>query len=418
MLRAVYFPSMALNLTEIHRQFPFLNASGGQQIAYLDNAATTQTPRAVIDTVTAYMSRAHGNVHRGQHRETEVSTDAYEAARSTVQHFLGAAHADEIIFTKNATEAINLIAHSWALDNLEPGDCIVLSMAEHHANIVPWLQIAERQPDIKIVWINLTEDGLLDPEELFGAMRTHRVKLVALTGQSNVLGTRFGINEYADFIHEQGARLLVDAAQLAAHAPINVQDLRCDFLAFSGHKIYGPTGIGALYASREALKEMTPFMGGGGMVQNVALDSFTPADAPACFEAGTPPVAEAIGLAAAIKWQSSFNWEDREAHDRMLMNAAMEELSSIEGLRILGTGNPQTTYGCVSFTINGVHPHDLTDIAGSKGIAMRAGHHCAQPLHRALNIPASSRLSTALYTTEEDIRRAAAVIREACTMLR
>lgn len=409
---------MALDVSAVRRQFPFLDRASEEETAYLDNAATTQTPRSVLMTMSAYMSRVHGNVHRGQHRETEISTDAYEAARRSVQQFVGAEHADEIVFTKNATEGINLVAHAWAADNLEPGDAIVLSTAEHHSNIVPWLQIAERQPDVKLVWLDITEDGLLDPEELFTVLRNERVRLVALSGQSNVLGTRFGIAEYAPSIREAGARLLVDAAQLAAHARIDVREIGCDFLVFSGHKIYGPTGIGALYASREAMKEMSPFMGGGGMVQQVTLGGFTPADPPACFEAGTPPVAEAIGLAAAIEWQKPFSWKDRAAHDRTLIALAIEELSSVQGIRLLGTGDAATTHGCLSFVIDGIHPHDLTDIAGQKGIALRAGHHCAQPLHEALGIPASTRLSTALYTTEEEIRRAAAVIKEACSVLR
>lgn len=409
---------MALNTSSIRRQFPFLSPPSGEAIAYLDNAATTQTPQGVIDAMTAFMSGAHGNVHRGQHQETEISTDAYEAARRAVQRFIGAAHADEIIFTKNATEAINLAAHGWAARNLKAGDCIVISKAEHHANVVPWMQIREQQPDVTLIWIDVREDGSLDEDALRSVLTNNTVKLVALTGQSNVLGTRWNIAAYADVIHEHGARLLVDAAQLAGHAPIDVAALGCDFLAFSGHKVYGPTGIGVLYASRDAMKDMKPFMGGGGMVQHVGLDGFTPADPPARFEAGTPPVSDAIGLAAAINWQRQFSWADREAYELTLMTLALGELARIDGLRVLGPGEASRHHGCLSLTINGVHPHDLTDIAGKNGVALRGGHHCAQPLHDRLGISASTRLSTALYTSEDDIRRAASVIREACSVLR
>lgn len=400
---------MALDVSAIRSQFPFLDRSAAGESAYLDNAATTQTSRSVAMTMGAHMTRLRGNVHRGLHAQTEHATTAYEAARGAVRGFINASHADEIVFTKNATEGINLVAHAWARANIKKGDRIVLSVAEHHANIVPWLQLAE-EVGAEIVWIDLTEAGQLRPDQYDHALR-NAPALVALTGQSNVLGARFDLPALIAAAKEAGARVLIDAAQLAAHARIDVQALGCDFLVFSGHKIYGPTGIGALYASREAQKDMQPFMGGGGMVHAVTRGGFIPADAPAKFEAGTPPITEAIGLAAAIEWQARFAWADRAAHDEVLMQVARAELGAIPGLRILGAG-----HGCLAFTIDGIHPHDLTDMLGQKGIALRAGHHCAQPLHDFLGISASTRLSTALYTTEEDIRACAKAIKNAMTL--
>lgn len=393
---------MALDLAAIRRQFPFLNDGTA---VYLDNAATTQKPRAVIDAMTAAMEKPTGNVHRGQHRETDLSTQAYENARATVQRFIGAAHADEVIFTKNATEAINLVAYGWARKNMKKGDAVIVSIAEHHANIIPWQQLKE-EIGIELIWIDVI-DGQLDAKQLAAALVRGNVKLLAITGQSNVIGARLCTPEVVKAAHAAGAKVLVDAAQLAAHAPIDVQAMNCDFLAFSGHKIYGPTGIGALYAPRSLQKKMKPFMGGGGMVENVTLETFTPADGPAQFEAGTPPIIEAIGLAAAIEWQKQFDWKDREAHDAELMKSAIQELSSVDGLKML-----TSHFSLLSFTIDGIHPHDLTDMLGQKGIALRGGHHCAQPLHKHLNIPASSRISFGIYTTDEEIKTCAEAIKE------
>lgn len=407
---------MTFDVQAIRRQFPFFMRSRGA--GYLDNAATTQKPAAVIHAMQTFMEHPVGNVHRGQHRETEVSTDTYEKARAIVQRFVNAEHADEIIFTKNCTEGINLVMRSWAMKNMQPGDAIVLSIAEHHSNITPWLQMLERDLGIALIWIDIDDDGLLNTQQLDHVLDTEQVKLVAITGQSNVLGTQMPIEPFIGKIHNKGARILIDAAQLAAHAPIDVTELECDFLAFSGHKIYGPTGIGVLYASREAQKEMQPFMTGGGTVEVVTRDHFTPADGPAKFEAGTPPIIEAIGLGVAIEWQKQFSWKDREAHDRQLMMTAIEELMKINRLRILGSADPMLMHGCVSFTIDNIHPHDLTDILGQQGFALRAGHHCAQPLHDYLKIPASARMSFGLYTTEEEIRSCAAAIKETIIRLR
>lgn len=401
---------MPLDIPAIRKQFPFLDRVSAEASAYLDNAATTQMPKSVAMTMSGFMTRVHGNVHRGQHAETELSTTLYEAARANVQRFIGAAHTDEIIFTKNATEGINLVAHAWARHVLKKGDKIILSIAEHHANIIPWLQLKEEK-GVELIWIDVDEAGQLQMDQYEKALQSNPA-LVTLTGQSNVLGTQFDLPALIGQAKKAGAHVLIDAAQLAAHGPITVQTLDCDFLVFSGHKIYGPTGIGVLYASRDAQKEMKPFMGGGGMVNEVTREHFTPADSPAQFEAGTPPITEAIGLSAAIEWQSAFSWKDRQAHDVLLTKVATDALSSIPGLRIIGSG-----HGTVSFVIEGVHPHDLTDILGQKGIALRAGHHCTQPLHTFLAVPASTRLSTALYTTEEEILRCTEAIKDAISIL-
>lgn len=396
---------MSLDINVIRRQFPFL--ASGTASAYLDSAATTQKPQAVIDAMSSAMSHPLGNVHRGVHRETDIATERYEAARAAVARFIGAAHADEIIFTKNGTEAINVAAYGWARQHLKAGDRIALSILEHHSNIIPWLQLKE-QIGIEIDWIGLKE---LDTFEL-----DSRTRLFCITGQSNVLGIRPDLQKWIDAAHTIGAKTLVDAAQLVAHMPIDVQTTDCDFLAFSGHKIYGPTGIGVLYVKRETMKNMQPFFGGGGMVQTVTTDSFIPAGLPHRFEAGTPPIIEAIGLHAAIDWQSQFSWIDREKHDQDLMKIAVDALSDIPRMRIL-TANRLPLTAPISFTIDGVHPHDLTDLLGQRGFALRGGNHCAQPLHNALGINASTRMSFGLYTTAEEIHACIAAISEIISML-
>lgn len=414
---------MPLDITAIRRQFSFLQHD--PKSVYLDSAATTQKPEAVIDAMCRTMEQPVGNVHRGQHYQTEVATDAYEAARKIVATFIGAAYADEIMFTKNCTESINLVAHAWARNNLREGDHIALSILEHHSNIVPWLQL-QQEKNIVIDWIDIDDNGHLRMDELEKILKNGNVKLVAITGQSNVLGIQTPLENIIQLSHTYGAKVLVDAAQLVAHAQVDVTKMHCDFLAFSGHKIYGPTGIGVLYVRREIAREMTPFLGGGGMVHMVTQDTFTPANAPACFEAGTPPITEAIGLATAIEWQQQFSWADRMKHDEHLMQTAIEELLKISGLHILPerinpfdklragckTNECINPSGCISFTIDGVHPHDLTDLLGQQGFALRAGHQCTQPLHTRLGISASTRISFGLYTTEEEIKECVQAIKE------
>lgn len=403
---------MEFDVTAIRRQFPFLRVSQGESVpVYLDSAATTQKPDAVIAALSDFYASGPGNVHRGLHRQTERATERYEATRDRVRAFIGAAHPDEIIFTKNATESINLVAHGWARENMGEGDIVLLSILEHHANIVPWLQLQEEN-HISIRWIDIDDAGSLRLDDLEDVLHTGRVKLVAVTGQSNVLGTRPPLERVISAARGAGAATLVDAAQLASHAPIDVTKLDCDFLAFSGHKLYGPGGIGVLYARRNAQRHMRPFLGGGGMVRFVSREKFIPAETPAQFEAGTPPVADAVGLAAALDWQAQCSWDDRIAQERTLIATALRSLGMIEGLHILGSDDSATTFGCVAFTVEGIHPHDLTDLLGQRGIALRAGHHCAAPLHERLDIPASARLSIGLYTTAEEIETCAAAIEE------
>lgn len=367
---------------------------------YLDSAATAQKPQAVIDAIqTAYGSSA--NVHRGLHTFAERSTEQYEAARHVVQTFINAAHTDEVIFTSNTTFGTNLVARSFG-STLKKGDRIVLTLLEHHSNIIPWLQLQEEK-GIDIEWIDIDDQGHLRMDEYTEALESGNVRLVSVSGQSNVLGTRASLKEMISMAHAAGARVLVDGAQLIAHTAVDVQDLDCDFFVFSGHKLYGPTGIGVLYGKRELLRSMPPFLGGGMMIKEVTTDGFTPADPPQKFEAGTPPVAEAIGLRAAVEWLQTMPMTDREVHEHALIVHAQSELQKIDGLHILGPTDSAQRSGVISFTIDGIHAHDLTDLLGQKGFALRAGHHCTQPLHDRLGVVASARLSVALYNTTNEI---------------
>jgi cysteine desulfurase/selenocysteine lyase len=398
---------MSLYLQALRSQFPILSKTiGGKPLAYLDNAATAQKPEAVLHAMDDFYRTANANVHRGLHPLAEAATQAYEDARTTVRGFLHAAHDDDIVFTKSCTEAINLVARSF----VEKGDTIVLSVLEHHSNIVPWMQ---RNATLR--WIDIDDQGDLRMEELDRHLQDGGVKLVTVTGLSNVLGIRLPLKTIIDKAHTAGALVLVDAAQLVAHAPIDVQELDCDFLAFSGHKLYGPLGIGVLYGKRTLLKNMPPFLGGGMMIGEVTTTDFTPADPPARFEGGTPNVAGAVGLAAAIRWLGQYSWKDIEAHELRLLHAAADGLRSIPDVHLLG---PNLHTGCLCFTIDGVHPHDLAELLGREGICIRAGHHCCQPLHRRLGISASTRLSVGIYNTIEEIERVAPAIEECVEKMR
>lgn len=410
---------MPLDLPALRQQFPILHGlAGNHPLIYLDNAATTHKPQVVLDALDRFYRADNGNVHRGMHGQTERATAAYEHARSVMQQFLHAEHSDEIIFTKSTTESINLVARSYGR-TLQSGDVVVLTVLEHHSNIVPWLQLKEEK-NIELCWVDCDDGGNLNLTDLDRFLAEKRVKLVTVTGQSNVLGTRPDLRTIIAKAHAAGALVCIDAAQLIGHSAINVAELDCDFLAFSGHKLYGPTGIGVLYGKRALLKEMPPFLGGGMMVGEVFPDHFTCADPPQKFEAGTPPIAGAVGLAAAIDWLSAIPIEDRAAHEDALLQHAAARLKEIPGLHLLGPWSkdlPLTAYrlspsSILSFTLSSLHPHDLTDLLGKQGICLRAGHHCAQPLHRRLGIPASTRLSLALYNTEEEIDRAVQAIKE------
>jgi cysteine desulfurase/selenocysteine lyase len=406
-----------LDIRTIRRQFPILTRKiDGHALAYLDNAATTQKPAVVIDALTKFYSTHNANVNRGVHVLAEETTVAYDEARKTVAAFIGAA-SHEIIFTRNATEAINLVARTWGESTLKKSDVIVLSVMEHHSNIVPWLQLKERK-GIRIEWIGMDADGNPSIKELRKSLKQKTVKLVSVTGLSNVLGTAPPLREIANIAHAAGAKILVDAAQLIAHSLVDVRALDADFLAFSGHKLYGPMGIGILYAKEELLRSMPPFLGGGDMIGNVSKDGFTAAELPRKFEAGTPSVADAVGLKAAMEWMQKTGMEAIADHERALITHAHNLLSEIEGVHILGPSDPKNRSGCISFTIDGVHPHDLTDIVGKQGICLRAGHHCTQPLHRLLKINASTRLSVGAYNTIGEIDRSVEGIKNATRLLR
>ncbi|MDA0375916.1 MAG: SufS family cysteine desulfurase [bacterium] len=392
-----------LSINEIRRQFPIL---GSNEVIYLDSAASAQKPQAVLDAVHRFYTEDNANVHRGMHALAEKATVDYENARRAVATFIGAAK-HEIVFTSGCTGSINLVAKTWGKANLKKGDTIALSVLEHHSNIVPWQQLAE-EIGIILKWIDIDEDGTLLLDDFAN------VKLVCITGCSNVLGTTPDLKLIVEKAHAAGAKVLVDAAQLVVHERIDVANLDCDFLAFSGHKLYGPTGVGVLYGKRELLENMPAFMGGGMMIGHVTKEGFTTAEIPSKFEAGTPPIAQAIGLHAAIDWLSKYSWEDIQKHEQQLINTAIESLKSIKGLRILGL--PQT--GCVSFVIDGVHPHDLTEIVGRNGVSLRAGHHCAEPLHERLGVNASTRMSFGIYNTKEDIQKAVQEIKAAMQILK
>lgn len=411
---------MALDLQAIRAQFPILTQKvEGHPLVYLDSAATSQKPKVVLDAMQRFYEEDNANVKRGMHALAERATEIYEAARSRVRRFIHAPCPHEVIFTRNATEGINLVAHSFGETFLKKDDVVLLSLLEHHSNIVPWLQLKEKI-GIEVEWIGIDPDGTLNMDDLNEKLKTKnarpdavgRVKLVAVTCVSNVLGVITPFREVTQLAHKHGALCLLDAAQLAAHRPIDVQDLDCDFLVFSGHKVYGPTGIGVLFGKEEHLKVMPPFLGGGTMIQEVFTTHFTPADLPEKFEAGTPPIAEARGLHAALDWLEELGWENVSEHERQLLAYALEQLAALPFVEVLGPKSAEKIASCISFVSRGVHPHDLTEYMGRRGVCLRAGHHCTQPLHDFLRHPATSRLSVGVYNTEEDLARMAEVLEE------
>jgi cysteine desulfurase/selenocysteine lyase len=403
---------MSLDVAALRAQFPiFGKRIDGNPLVYLDTAATAQKPQAVLDAMHAYYAADNANVNRGVHPLAERATMAYDAARACVARYIGAAHAHEVIFTKNCTEAMNLAARSFG-STLKKGDAVALTVLEHHSNVVPWLQLQEER-GIRLEWIDIDDRGELRLDQLRKMLEKKKVKLVAVTGLSNVLGTRSPLGELIDMAHAHGAKVLVDAAQLLVHETVNVRTLDIDFLAFSGHKLYGPTGIGVLYGKQDLLKAMPAFLGGGDMIRSVTRNGFTTAELPRKFEAGTPPVAEAIGLKAAIDWLQSHDRKMLQRHEHALILHALQRLKDIRGLRVLGSGDAAATHGCISFVVDRVHPHDLTEILGRKGICLRAGHHCTQPLHQRLGIPASARLSVGVYNTMHDIDACITAIEQA-----
>ncbi len=416
-ISAILSIEMALNLATIRRQFPILEEKvGNRPLIYLDNAATAQKPLAVLDAMRHFYLHDNANPHRGMHILAERATAALEDARASVTSFLHARHPREIVFTKNATEGINIVANGLG-KKWTKGDAVVVSVLEHHSNVVPWLQLKEAR-GIDVEWIDVDEEGKLDLSSLDRLLKKGNVRLVSVTALSNVFGIRPPLEEIIRRAHAAGALVLVDAAQSVAHGPTDVAALNCDFLVFSGHKLYGPTGIGVLYGKESLLATLPPLLGGGMMIQQVTEQSFVPADVPARFEGGTPPVAEAVGLHAAIDWLLQFDWKDIADHERALLGLAQEELTAVPGLTILGPKDVAHRAGTICFTVDGIHPHDLTHLLGERGICLRAGHHCAQPLHARFSLPATTRLSVALYNTPDEIRSVAPAIRDVLQLLK
>ena len=386
----------------LREDFPILNTvvHGDRPLVFLDNAASTQHPRQVIQSLVDMYEKHYANVHRGIHWLSEQSTDFYEQARETVRGFLNAPRSEQIIFTPGTTASINTVARSWGDANLKADDEIILSVMEHHSNLVPWQQLAERT-GCKLRHIPITDDGLLDLDA-YTAMLNERTKLVAVTSVSNVLGTINPIEQIIKMAHQVDAVVLIDAAQHAPHLPLDVQSLDCDFLAFSGHKMLGPSGVGVLYGRESLLEAMPPFLGGGSMISSVELDSFSPAELPAKFEAGTPPIVPAVALGTAIEYLLAVGLERIHAHEQMLTRYAHDLLDGIAGVRIYGPAVEQKA-GIVTFTVDGIHAHDVAHLVDRHGVAVRAGHHCTQPLHEHLGVSATSRASFYLYNTLAEV---------------
>jgi len=392
------------SIERVRASFPALEREvNGNPLAYLDSGASSQRVLASIQAVDRYERRHHSNVHRGAHTMSAEATAAYEGARATVADHIGAADRREVIFVRNATEAINLVARAWGDANITAGDRIVLTEMEHHSNLVPWQQLAERV-GAEIDWVPVDEGGRLEMEA-YAKLLERGPKLVAVAHVSNVLGTENPLAEISRLAHDAGALVLADGAQAAPKLGLEMAALGVDFYALTGHKAYGPTGIGALWGRLELLREMPPFLGGGSMIRKVTKERTTFADPPARFEAGTPAIAQAIGMAAALRWLDGIGMEAVTAHEREITAHALERLAEVPGLKIFGPSPSPERIGPVSFELEGVHAHDVSEILDRHGIAIRAGHHCAQVLMDRLGVPATARASFGVYTTREEIDR-------------
>jgi cysteine desulfurase / selenocysteine lyase len=400
---SVTSPADSRSIDEIRAEFPILERRvNGQPLAYLDNGATAQTPLHVLEAMDRYWTEHNANVHRGVHTLSEEATNLYEGARATIARHLGANPRD-VIFTRNVTGALNLVAHAWGRANVGEGDRILLTEMEHHSNIVPWYLLAQ-EVGAELDWVPVDDEGRLDMTALEAALE-RRPKLIAVAHISNVLGT---VNPVADIVrlaHEAGAIAVVDGAQAAPKLPLDLPALGADFYGFTGHKLYGPTGVGVLYGRPEVLEPMPPYEGGGSMIRKVTKERITWADVPARFEAGTPPIAEAIGLAAAVEWLEGVGLDAAHAHEAELGAYALERLADVPGLRVFGPPAGDDRVGIVSFDMEGVHAHDVSEILDRHAIAVRAGHHCAQVLMDRLGVAATTRASLAVYNTREEIDR-------------
>ena len=404
---------MALDVERVKKDFPILEQQvNGHRLVYLDSASSAQKPLTVLETMERYFETTHANVHRGVYTIAEEATRLYEEARAKLVAFIGGQSTRELIFTKNVTEAINLVAYAWGRANLAPGDSVLLTEMEHHANLVPWLQLSAER-DINLRYLRLDDEGRLILDDL--EREVEGVKLVGVSCMSNVLGTLNPVRHIADVAHAAGALVLADAAQYVPHLPCDITDLGCDFLGFTGHKMVGPTGIGCLWARAELLETMPIFLGGGEMIRDVRLDGFTPNELPWKFEAGTPPIAEAIGLGVAADYLSGIGMDAIRAHEVSLTRYAMDVLTERYGadLVLYGPRSVSERGGVLSFSYKDIHPHDLSQIFDEYGVCVRAGHHCAKPLMRRLGVGATARASLYLYNDEADVDALVDAIAEA-----
>jgi cysteine desulfurase/selenocysteine lyase len=398
------------DVAAVRADFPILGTSAhGQPLVYLDNAATTQKPQAVLDTLADYYRSSNANVHRGVHYLSGRATDLFEEARAKVARFIGAAEPREVIFTRNATEGINLVAQTWGRTNVRAGDEILISAIEHHSNIVPWSMLGgEKGATLRVM--PMFDSGELDMEA-FSRLLSPRTRLVAVSALSNALGTVTPLAEIIRAAHTAGALVLVDGAQAAYHMPVDVRALDCDFFALTGHKLYGPTGIGALYGKASLLEQMPPWMGGGDMIASVTFERCTWNVIPNKFEAGTPDISGAVGLGAAVDYVSGIGMDRIQAYEQELLAYGTEALKGVEGLRMIGTAPRKASI--LSFVMEGIHPHDLGTVVDREGVAIRTGQHCAQPVMDRLGIPATARASLAMYNTREDVDALVAALRKA-----
>ena len=398
----------------VREQFAILSREVyGKPLAYLDNAASAQKPGAVLDAMRQFAESEYANVHRGVHFLSAKATQRYEAARETVRTFLNAAHTDEIVFTKGGTEAINLVASSFLSPRIQPGDEIVLTAMEHHSNIVPWHFLRERQGAV-LKWVDVNDDGALDADAVDAAIGP-KAKFVAVTHMSNVLGTVSPLNEIVARAHAKGVPVLADGCQGAVHGSVDVRELDIDFYAVTAHKLYGPTGIGALYGKRAHFKSMRPFNGGGEMIAEVSRDRITYAEPPARFEAGTPPIIESVGFAAALNWLAALDRDAVAAHENALLAHATDEVEKLNWVRIIGTALGKGAI--LSFEADGMHAHDIATVLDREGVAVRAGHHCAQPLMERFGVSSTTRASFALYNTHAEVDALIAALHKARKIL-
>jgi cysteine desulfurase/selenocysteine lyase len=401
-----------VNSYALKNDFPiFKKKINGKELIYLDNASTTQKPHSVIDSITDFYTNYNSNIHRAVYQLAEEATELYEQSREKIANFINVSP-EEIVFTRNTTESINLIAHSWARSNLKKDDGIVITELEHHSNIVPW-QILCQEIGTRLEYVGIDENGFLDLEHMIELISSKKVKLVSLSHMSNVLGTIVPIERIIKVAHEHGIPVIVDGAQSVPHMPVNVKNMDCDFLVFSAHKMLGPTGVGVLYAKKEFLEKMRPFLGGGDMIKEVFKFHTNYNEVPYKFEAGTPNIADVVGFGAAIDYLEKIGMENIRRHEISLTEYALESILSLKYVTVYGPRDPKYRGGVVSFNIADIHPHDLATIMNDHGIAIRSGHHCAQVLMQRLDVPATSRASFYIYNTKEEIHKFVNAIKEA-----